>query len=79
MCWTTSAISRSTTDSYQSGVGNRHKEVASCGGNDYGARMRIAIASDHAALDLFGVQAADAVVGATELERPGTLQGLGLD
>jgi ribose 5-phosphate isomerase B len=33
-------------------VGNRHKEVASSGGNDYGARMRIAIASDHAALDL---------------------------
>ena len=52
MCWTTSAISRSTTDPYQSGVGNRHKEVASRCGNDYGARMRIAIASDHAALDL---------------------------
>ena len=33
-------------------MGNRHKEVASRGGNDYGARMRIAIASDHAALDL---------------------------
>ena len=33
-------------------MGNRHKEVASRSGNDYGARMRIAIASDHAALDL---------------------------
>ena len=34
---------------------------------------------DHAALDFAGVEAADAVVGAAELERPGALQGLGLD